>query len=193
MYLEPEIAGSSALAKNVQQELAYTSLRAATAAVEIRYDPDPTSTIIEEDQVFVESFFAIPNEEIESKLLLQDRAKVIGRKLMHYVASRIAKSFKTDLFVIWSEDNSEKPIIRCQDDGLGTIEDIFLRQLENTMLNSVSLRGVKGIKRVFLTERDKVMVAPDGCIRTDYEKERVPETDCVNLKIVMCVEGVDFR
>ncbi|OJA15625.1 hypothetical protein AZE42_11810, partial [Rhizopogon vesiculosus] len=45
-----------------------------------------------------------------------------------------------------------KLIIRCRvlgggdedDDGLGTIEeDISLRQLENTMLNSVSLRGVK--------------------------------------------------
>ncbi|KAF8737375.1 hypothetical protein AX14_012969 [Amanita brunnescens Koide BX004] len=212
VYLETEIAGSSALAKNVQQELAYTSLRTVTAAVEIWYDPDPTSTIIEEDQVFVESFFAIPDEEIETKLHLQspwllrlelDRAKMIDRKLtMHYVASRIAESFKTDLFVIWSEDNSEKLIVRCrvlgggdkEDDGLGTIEeDIFLRQLENTMLNSVSLRGVKGIKRVFLTEQDKVVVAPDGSIRTDYEKEWVLETDGVNLKTVMCVEGVDFR
>ena len=35
-------------------------------------------------------------------------------------------------------------------------EDIFLRQLENTMVNSVSLRGVKDIKRVFLLEHDKV-------------------------------------
>jgi len=31
----------------------------------------PTSTIIKEDAVFVESFFAIPDEEIESKLHLQ--------------------------------------------------------------------------------------------------------------------------
>jgi hypothetical protein len=71
-----------------------------------------------------ESFFAIREEEIESKLHLQspwllrlelDRAKMIGRKLtMHYVASRTAESFKIDLFVIWSEDNSEKLVIRCR-------------------------------------------------------------------------------
>jgi hypothetical protein len=42
-----------------------------TVAVETWYDPDPSSTIIEEDTLFVESFFAIPNEEIESKLHLQ--------------------------------------------------------------------------------------------------------------------------
>ncbi|KAG6908214.1 hypothetical protein DXG01_005686 [Tephrocybe rancida] len=37
---------------------------------------------------------------------------MIGRKFaMHYVATQIAESFKSDLFVIWSEDNSEKLII----------------------------------------------------------------------------------
>jgi DNA-directed RNA polymerase II subunit RPB1 len=212
VYLDSEIAVSSSLAKNVQQELAYTSLRTVTAAVEIWYDPDPSSTIIEEDSVFVESFFAIPDEEIESKLHLQspwllrlelDRAKMIDRKLtMHYVASRIAESFKTDLFVIWSEDNSEKLVIRCrvlgsadkEDDGNGTIEeDIFLRQLENTMLNSVSLRGVKGINRVFLMENDRITISKDGSIKNGQEKEWVLETDGVNLKTVMCIDGVDFK
>jgi DNA-directed RNA polymerase II subunit RPB1 len=162
VYLEPEIAADSALAKNVQQELAYTSLRTVTAAVEIWYDPNPTSTIIKEDAMFVESFFGIPNEDVESKLHLQspwllrlelDHAMMIDRKLsMQYVAGRIAESFKTDLFVIWSEDNSEKLVIRCRvlgspdkDDDMGAIkEDIFLRQLENTMPNSVSLRVSKG-------------------------------------------------
>ena len=94
VYLEPELARDPVLAKNVQQELAYTSLRTVTAAVEIWYDPVPTETIIPEDEVFVESFFAIPDEEIESKLHLQlpwllclelDRAKMIDRKLTRQV------------------------------------------------------------------------------------------------------------
>ncbi|KAA1468311.1 beta and beta-prime subunits of DNA dependent RNA-polymerase [Dentipellis sp. KUC8613] len=211
VYLEPELAKDANLAKNVQQELAYTSLRTVTAAVEIWYDPDPSSTVIEEDRVFVEAFFAIPDEEVESKLHLQspwllrlelDRAKMIDRKLtMEYVAGRIAESFKTDLFVIWSEDNSEKLVIRCRvlggadkdEDSMGTIEeDIFLRQLENTMLNSVSLRGVKGIQRVFLLEHDKVVITDKGSIKARDNKEWVLETDGVNLKTVMCLNGVDF-
>ena len=82
---------------------------------------------------------------------------MINRKLMLvYVAGRIAESFKTDLFIIWSEDNSEKLVIRrCvlgggdkDEDGLGAIEDIFLHQLENTMLSLVNLRGVPGIHSV---------------------------------------------
>ena len=141
VYLVPELARDPVLAKNVQQELVYTSLRTVTAAVEIWYDPVPTATIIPEDEVFVESFFAISDEEIEAKLHLQspwllrlelDRAKMIDRKLtMAYVAGRIAESFKTDLFVICSEDIRGKLIIRCRElgradkddeDGIGAIE-----------------------------------------------------------------------
>ncbi|KAI6137914.1 RNA polymerase Rpb1, domain 7-domain-containing protein, partial [Pisolithus tinctorius] len=102
------------LAKNVQQELTYTSLRTVTAAVEIWYDPDPISTVIEDSifTLFVESFFAIPDEEIESKLRLQspwhlwlvlDHARTIDWSL-----SVVAGSFKMDLSVVWNEDNSRK-------------------------------------------------------------------------------------
>jgi len=211
VYLQPEITNDPVLVKNVQQELAYTTLRTVTAAVEIWYDPDPSSTIIEEDNVFVESCFAIP-DEVESKLHLQspwllrlelDRAKLIDRKLtMPYVAGRIAESFKTDLFVIWSEDNSEKLVVRCHvlggtdkdEDGTGTVEeDVLLRQLENTTPDSVSLRGVKGIERIFLQKHDRVVITPEGSIKGRDEKEWVLETDGVNLKAVMCIEGVDFR
>ena len=132
-----------------------------------------------------------------------DRAKMIDRKLtMAYMANRIAQSFKTDLFVIWSEDNSEKLLIRCHvlggadkdEDDLGQVEeDIFLRQLENTMLNSVELRGVPGILRVFLLEHNKVIISSNGNIIARDNKEWVLETDGVNLKTVMCIDGVDFK
>ena len=53
-------------------------------------------------------------------------------------------------------------VIRCRvldgtdkdGDGIGTIEeDIFLRQLENTMRELINLRGIKGIRRVFLMKQ----------------------------------------
>lgn len=56
---------------NVQQELAYTLLRTVTTVGEIWYDPDLSSTIVEEDSIFIKSFFAIVGEETESKLHLQ--------------------------------------------------------------------------------------------------------------------------
>jgi hypothetical protein len=60
---------------------------------------------------------------------------------MAYIAGRMAKSFKINLFVIWSEGNSAKPVIGCRvlggadkdkEDGVGAMEEIiFLHQLEN--------------------------------------------------------------
>jgi len=103
--------------------LAYTSLGTVTAAVEIWYNPEPTSIIIEEDTLFVKSFFAIPDVhrgQLAPWLLRLelDRAKMINAKLtMSHVAGQIAETFDKDLFVIWSEDNSEKLIIRCQVSG----------------------------------------------------------------------------
>ncbi|KAJ7836355.1 DNA-directed RNA polymerase II, subunit 1 [Mycena olivaceomarginata] len=211
VYLNPDISGESARAQLVAHELEYTSLRTVTSAVEIWYDPDPSSTLIEEDVGFVNDFFAIPDEDVESKLHLQspwllrlelNRKQVVGKLSMTYVAGRIAESFKGDLFVIWSEDNSDKLIIRCRvlgggdkdDDGMGpTEEDVFLRQLENTMLNSVSLRGVKGIRKVYLLQHDRTVVEDDGSVNTRKKEEWVLETDGVNLKTVMCIDGVDFK
>ncbi|KAF8825467.1 hypothetical protein HHX47_DHR6000124 [Lentinula edodes] len=114
---------------------------------------------------------------------------------MAYVASRIAESFKSDLFIIWSEDNAEKLVIRCRvlggadkdEDGTEMLEeDIFLRQLENTMLNSVSLRGVQGINRVFLTRHDLVETKDDGSIVAEKDKQWVLVG--VNLKTAMCID-----
>jgi DNA-directed RNA polymerase II subunit RPB1 len=59
VYLMPELARDPVLAKNVQQELVYTSLRTVTAAVRIWYDPVLTATIIPEDEVSVVSFFTL--------------------------------------------------------------------------------------------------------------------------------------
>ncbi|KIO08843.1 hypothetical protein M404DRAFT_22670 [Pisolithus tinctorius Marx 270] len=48
------------------------------ATIEIWYDPDPTSTVIEEDSEFME-FFTIPDEEIESKLQLELVSRCLAR------------------------------------------------------------------------------------------------------------------
>ena len=183
MYLNPEITAVDTKAKSVQMELAYASLHTVIGAVEIYYDPDPSTTTIEEDKEFIDAFFTIPDEEIEQNLHLQspwllrlelDHSKMLDRKLMmNYVTGRIAESFKMDLFVIWSEDNAGKLIIHCrvlcgadkEEEGEDQVEeDIFLHQLEKTMLNSVNLRSVQGIHHVFLLVHDKIGIMPDGSI-----------------------------
>ena len=83
---------------------------------------------------------------------------------MAEVASRIMDEFDRDLQVLANDDNSEHLVIRCRivndepdkmaDSEEDTIEeDVFLKRIEANMLNSVSLRGIEGIRRVFLSEQ----------------------------------------
>jgi len=74
---------------------------------------------------------------------------------------------------------------------MATIEEgVFLRQLEkNTMLNSISLRGVKGIRSVFLIQQDST---DDGSIRVEKGKEWVLEMASTSRRPAMCIDGVDF-
>ena len=52
VYLQPEIPKDQILAKNVQQELMYTTLCTVTAAIKIWYDPGLSSTIEEHNVGF---------------------------------------------------------------------------------------------------------------------------------------------
>lgn len=209
VYLEPHISRDIALAKEVEALLSYTTLKTVTASTEIFYDPDPAATVIEDDREFVEAFFAIPDEDVEQNLHRQspwllrfelDRAKMLDKKLeMAFVAGKIAEVFEQDLFVIWSEDNAEKLVIRCralnehdhdkEDGGEPEEEDIFLKQLETSMLSTISLRGVEGVERVFMLKHKKNVITESG--EFDNPVEWVLETDGINLRKVLCVEGVD--
>ncbi|KAH9466080.1 hypothetical protein MJO29_007760 [Puccinia striiformis f. sp. tritici] len=208
VYLNENVANDIEAAKDIQTELAHTSLKTVTASTQIIYDPNPKSTVVEEDLDFVDAFFAVPDDEVEAQLDSQspwllrlelDRAKMLDKKLsMSFVASRIGEVFKSDLFIIWSEDNAEKLIIRCRamqssevekDDDEGQVEeDVFLREIDQ-MLGSISLRGVVGIQRVFMLQHNVNYITHTG--EFERKTEWVLETDGINLKEVLCVDGVD--
>jgi DNA-directed RNA polymerase II subunit RPB1 len=113
---------------------------------------------------------------------------------MQYVAGRIAEILKTDLFVIWNEDNSEKLVIHCR--ILGSPDQhrrgCFLTTVGEHHAQFCQPSCVEGIKCVFLTQQDSINITEDGNIRVEKGKEWVLEMDSVNLRTVMCVDGVDF-
>ncbi|KAK9370544.1 hypothetical protein V1509DRAFT_616123 [Lipomyces kononenkoae] len=208
IYLLPEYAASMDMAKTVQSAIEHTTLKTVTAATEIFYDPDPHTTVIEEDLDTVEAYFSIPDEQVEASIHRQspwllrfelDRAKMLDRQLtMSQVAEKITEDFKDDLFVIWSEDNSERLIIRCRvmrdpkglEEEVDAEEDAILKRIEAHMLSSISLRGVESISRVFMLQYEPNLPNANG----EYQKQKewVLETDGVNLAEVMAVDGVDY-
>ena len=204
VYLEPDLARDVQKAKSVQTTLAHTTLRTVTASSEIFYDPIINGTVIEDDREFVDAFFAIPDPEVEqtmdrqSSWLLRfelDRAKMLDKNLeMGQVADRITGVFGKDLFVIWSEDNAEKLVLRCrpvneEKDAEADDEEQLLKQLEASMLSEVTLGGIEGIERVFMIEKPQQRINEEG--ELTRQNEWVLETDGINLKRVLCVDGVD--
>lgn len=203
--------GAKEAAKDVQVELEYTTLRSVTAATEIWYDPDPMTTVIEEDMETVESYFEMPDEGLEvdkmSPWLLRielDREMMVDKKLtMETIGEKIASEFDKDLTCIFSDDNAPKLILRIRimnadaakagaggdDEESSADDDVFLKTVEGNILTEMSLRGIKDIRKVFIRE----VKLP----RFDEEKgfatrpEWILDTEGVNLLAVMTHEAVD--
>lgn len=210
VHLKPEFAKSAVTAKQIQVQLEHTNLRKITACTEIHYDPDPLSTRIEEDRDFVQAYYELPDEEIDPKRLSPwllrielDRAKMLDKQLtMADVANRITEEFNRDLHVLANDDNAEKLILRCRivnehavnsekqmgegdgaDEGERIEEDVFLKRIESNMLNAINLRGIEGIRRVFLVDHKGVVINERG--EFESQSEWILETEGVNMREVM--------
>ncbi|KAK3424808.1 hypothetical protein EUGRSUZ_F01570 [Eucalyptus grandis] len=207
VYLKPEVNKTKESAKSVQCALEYTTLRSVTQATEVWYDPDPTSTIIEEDVDFVKSYYEMPDEEIApekiSPWLLRielNREMMVDKKLsMADIAGKINLEFDDDLNCIFSDDNADKLILRIRimnDEAVkrelndeSAEDDVFLKKIESNMLTEMALRGIPDINKVFIKNgKINKFNENDGF---KPETEWMLDTEGVNLLAVMCHEGVD--
>ena len=207
VHLKPEVNKKKELAKNVQCALEYTTLRSVTHATEIWYDPDPLGTIIEEDAEFVQSYYEMPDEDVDpdkiSPWLLRielNREMMVDKKLsMADIAEKINHEFDDDLSCIFNDDNADKLILRVRitndeaqkgeiQDEYGE-DDVFLKKIESNMLTEMALRGIPGINKVFIKEGNVNKFEDNDGFKT--EKGWMLDTEGVNLLAVMCHEDVD--
>ncbi|KAJ2743394.1 DNA-directed RNA polymerase II core subunit rpo21 [Coemansia sp. BCRC 34301] len=210
IFLTEDVAFNMEKAKDVTVSIEHTTLAHITSATEIWYDPDVTDSIIEEDRDFVQLFYEIPDSrfpvEDTSQWLLRlelNRSMVVDKKLtVNEVVERISEELGSDLQCFGSDDNSDKMVIRCRhvntdgkakaDEEVGSMEmDAFLRHLEQFMLDSIVLRGVKGIRRTYIVENPTNYISPSG--KYEKHKEWVIDTDGINLKEVLWQDHVDAK
>jgi DNA-directed RNA polymerase II subunit RPB1 len=216
VFLVGQAAHEKEAAKAVQCSLEYTTLRRVTQATEIYYDPDPRTTVIEEDREWVEGYFDLNEGEVDvgrmSPWLLRiemARDMMVDKKLLlSEVAERINADFADDLHCLFNDDNADKLILRIrlfldEDGGKGgggggdgaavegvVEDDVFLKRIEGSMLSQVKLQGIEGIVKVFLREAKRTQLDPTaGGFVTDTEW--VLDTEGVNLLEVMCHPDVD--
>ncbi|KAL1986468.1 hypothetical protein VTN96DRAFT_6388 [Rasamsonia emersonii] len=199
-------------AKQLRSAVEHTSLRSVTETTEIYYDPDIQTTVIENDRDMVESYFIIPEDVTDdssrqSKWLLRiilSRPKLLDKGLtVQDVATKIKESYPKDIAVIFSDNNADEQVIRIrqiqdykddeEDDDMEY--DVTLKKLEQHLLDTLTLRGVPGVERAFINEKDNVRVLEDGSLyqsKTDpLCKEWVLETSGSALSEVLAIPGVD--
>ncbi|KAG5135211.1 hypothetical protein JHK82_026399 [Glycine max] len=207
VYLKPDAGKTKERAKTVQCALEYTTLRSVTQATEVWYDPDPMSTIIEEDVDFVMSYYEMPDEEVAlekiSPWLLRvelNREMMVDKKLsMADIAQKINLEFDDDLSCIFNDDNAEKLILRIRimndDAPKGEVQDesaeddVFLKKIETNMLTEMTLRGIPDINKVFIKNAKVQKFDENEGFKSNGEW--MLDTEGVNLLAVMCHEDVD--
>ncbi|OAA46842.1 DNA-directed RNA polymerase II largest subunit [Metarhizium rileyi] len=213
VYLNTHL-GTQEQAKKLRSMVEYTNLRSITSVTEIYYDPDIQGTTIAEDMDMVESYFLIPddgqdNTDQQSRWLLRitlDRQKLLDKEIrIDDVAQRIKEEYPHDLAVIFSDNNADEQVIRIRtvrqseekdEDGEKKIEDdVMLKRLEAHLLDTLTLRGVPGIERAFLTKGTRLTVGEDGSELAIKDDARCTQwyldTSGSALRAVLAVDGVD--
>lgn len=162
--------------QSLRSRVEHTSLKSVTERTEIWYDPNITATVVEADQDFVESYFVMETEDVsnQSKWVLRivlSRKKMLDRLLrIDEVANAINAGFRGDVALVFSDNNADELVIRIRaidngksepDDMDESQEDATLRRVEQFLLDAVTIKGIKGVSKAFMSDQKKRLLHDD--------------------------------
>merc|ERR1719234_1484104 len=212
IYLKGSATRDTEKCKEVLCQIEHTTLKNLTLISAIHYDPDVLNTCIEEDRDFVAVYYEMPDVDIQflSPWLLRielDPRKLLDSKLnLETIAERIQSGFGDGLHIIFNDDNADKLILRIRivdtlansikvNENIERIDDeVFLRHIETTLFNDITLKGIPGIDKVYMDQppnesKKKVFITDDGSYKT--VQEWILETDGSNIAKVLTHPSVD--
>ncbi|KAI9756566.1 MAG: DNA-directed RNA polymerase II subunit RPB1 [Lichina confinis] len=199
-------------AKSLRSAVEHTTLRSVTEASEIYYDPVIQKTVIASDKDFLESYFIIPEDNIEDPDLQSPwmlRIKLARRKMLDKgltvadVAAKVKETYQGDVAMVFSDNNADEQVIRLRmmgntkGGGEEVEEDMLLKRFEGHLLDTLTLRGVPGIDRAFINEKPRLRVTEEGALtmrKTDpLCTEWFLDTNGSALGEVLTIPGVDAK
>lgn len=212
VFLTGAAARDAEKAKDVLCRLEHTTLRKVTANTAIYYDPDPLSTVITEDQEFVNVYYEMPDFDTAriSPWLLRielDRKRMTDKKLsMEQIAEKISAGFGDDLNCIFNDDNADKLVLRIRimnpeeksaedEEQVDKMEDdVFLRCIEASLLSDITLQGIEQISKVYMhlpttDNKKRITITEQGDFKAIAEW--LLETDGTSLMRVLAERDVD--
>ncbi len=155
--------------KQLQSSLEFTTLGHLSKSSQIFYDPDFSTTIIEEDLQMVEDYLMYPDEEDVDKVspfLLRielDRNALIDRNINSYeIKQKIMEYLPDKVQIIYDATfMPENPVLRLRLKEMGIPPDEqvdVLKGIEYKLLNALKLKGLTGVKKVFIRKDKRRMI-----------------------------------
>ena len=210
VYLTDQFSEKKDLAMTVLNNLEITNIRDILKSSKIYFDNSTSlkETHIESDQGLLDSYShfmdLLQSDEEDTKkskwvLRLEfDRAKMVEKDIrMFDIYQEISKKFRDEIHCVFSDDNAEDLIFRihCKlsdDDSENSEEDMvyLLKTLESSIVNDITLKGIKGIQKVSMSKEENLM-KPVG---REYKKvpQWVIDANGDNLLDIMNHPSVDF-
>jgi len=168
IYLREDIMRDKDMANQVRASLEYTKFKKVVALAEIYYDPDLSNTVVDEDRDWNRAF--VETADINSNFSLfvlrfeLDRLSLIQNNLsVDEVANSIRKFHGSSVFVAdFKGDEVRPPVIRINLIRDFTEEETKtqlyqLQLLERDLYDNLAIKGIKGINRVRIDDKDKLM------------------------------------
>jgi DNA-directed RNA polymerase, beta'' subunit/160 kD subunit len=200
-------------ARKIASLLKCLKLGSLVESSQIHEEPDLKQTSIENDQELFETYFLFPNCENYStnpyvlRIVLNEAALLNADITCEELSEMLIRTYKNYIDVMHTDSNAPQKILRIRvvNDDIYTKDwimnivpkamkqrenyenekhHIFMRSLENVLLEKLILRGIPAIQDACVVPKNNNITG---------EKEYVIETIGSDLPAVMGIPGVDFR
>jgi DNA-directed RNA polymerase II subunit RPB1 len=214
IFLDPSISKNEKEVYKLGAQIEYTNLSHLISDWGVYYDPDPTTTIIDEDKALVELYQEtkeVQSDRDPSRWLIRfkiDGEKTKGvfneyfefkRDVVNKIESQINNPVSFE--IVSSEDTNSTQVIRVRLYDMDEMDDselvIGCRGLAESILEEITLRGFEKITKVSFSK------SGNDSKRWFYEKDSgaykedkdnwIIETDGVDLASVLALEGIDSK
>jgi DNA-directed RNA polymerase II subunit RPB1 len=211
IYLRPDIRDSKDEARRLAQELEFTTIRDIVLSSRVYYDPHADTTIIPEDQEWLDFFNAMEETDPNSDSMdtspwiirmEMDREKMFNKNITMDDIKRLMITNNADVNVAYTDHNSSRLVFRIKMratkesskklDWLATI-----KEFQNTLMTARVVKGLSGLRSVSFRRLEESDQQFERNLANDGKYEAVPEfvldTFGTNFLDVLIHPDVDGR
>ena len=170
IYLLPESRQSEVAVKTVLGTIEQTTLGDLVESSQVYYDPDPTKTVVEEDQALVSMYseVVVPDEnegpDINSpwvlRLVLGHKKMLMKQIDMDFIEQKLIDNLGDLVQIMHSDANTRNHVLRIRFRGLrdeeGESAVQMIKECEYSILNEILLKGIPEIQKVYMKKYTEI-------------------------------------